>query len=75
MIIKIVISLAVHALVFWLEVPHLVRNRLRREWLVVLGLTALNAAMTAILALRLPVPGPGRWLEALLGPIGKLLSG
>ncbi|HWI65288.1 MAG TPA: hypothetical protein VNT75_25940 [Symbiobacteriaceae bacterium] len=75
MMIKIVLVLAAHLAVLAVEVPHIVRHRLRREWVLVLALTALNVLATLVVTFRVPVPGPGRWLEYLFRPVGLLLGG
>lgn len=75
MIFRVAFVVVSHLLVLGLEVPLIVRRRLRREGVVVLTLVAINIAIGLIITMRLPVPGPGVWLEWLFGPLGAMLSG
>ncbi len=62
-------------LVLAVELPHMVRHRLRREWRVVLVITGINIMVGLLLAANVPMLSPTDLIEALFGPLGRAVGG
>lgn len=60
-----------HLTVLAVELPHVVRHRLKREWVVLLVLTGVNLVISFLLTANVHVPGPTDWIEAVFGPLGR----
>lgn len=66
---------AVQLALLGLEWPYMTAQNLKTERKTAVVLTVLNIAIGAGILLQGSAGNPVRWLDALLGPLGRWLSG
>ncbi len=71
MMVILLLMILGHLTVLAIELPHVVRHRLKREWVVLLVLTGINLVISFLLTASVHVPGPTDWIEAVFGPLGR----
>ncbi|MDA8235465.1 MAG: hypothetical protein M0Z31_11840 [Clostridia bacterium] len=68
------IYLAGLALIIWLELPALVKQKQWREVAAFSGLVLIGSYLSISMILRLPTPNPNVLIEAIFGPLSKMLE-
>ncbi|MHB8171771.1 MAG: hypothetical protein ACYDG6_09530 [Thermincolia bacterium] len=62
------------ALIIWMELPALVKQKQWREVAAFSGLLLIGSYLSVSMILRLPTPNPSVIIEAIYGPLGKMLE-
>jgi len=62
------------ALIIWLELPGLLKQKQWGEVAAFAGLLLIGSYLSISQILRLPTPNPSVLIEAIFGPLGKALE-
>lgn len=58
-----------HLAILAMELPYVVRRRLRREYLAAVVITSVSGIIAVLLAAGVPLPSPTDWIEAVFRPL------